>query len=125
MADLLAYRRLLGSPRDHAAVVPAVASLAALLGHWLAVLWFVVPRLGELDFLRLHYTAGLGIDWIGAWWLLFAYPVAGFGALLVNVFLAVALAARRRELGLLVLWTTFVIQIFLAIGGVIAVLLNR
>lgn len=125
MTDLLRYRSLLLGTRDQAGISVAAASLAVLLGHWLTVLWFVVPRLGTLDFLRLHSTAGLGIDWIDAWWYIFTYPVAGFIALLVNVLLANLLARRHHSLGLLVLSATLVVQVFLAIGGVIAVILNR
>jgi hypothetical protein len=125
MADLLRYRSLLLGTRDRAGISVAAASLIVLLGHWITVLWFVVPRLGTLDFLRLHSTAGLGIDWIDAWWYLFTYPVAGFAVLLVNVLLASILARRHHVLGLLVLSATLVVQVFLATGGVIAVILNR
>lgn len=125
MADLLRYRSFMLGTRDRAGMGLAVAALAVLLGHWITVLWFVVPRLGTLDFLRLHYTAGLGIDWIDAWWYLFTYPVAGFLALIANVLLAALLAKRHPSLGLLVLSATLVVQVFLAVGGVIAVLLNR
>lgn len=125
MSDLLRYRSLLLGTRDRVGISVAAASLAVLLGHWLTVLWFVVPRLGTLDFLRLHSTAGLGIDWIDAWWYLFTYPVAGFVVILVNVPLASILARRHHALGLLVLSATFMLQVFLATGGIFAVTLNR
>lgn len=125
MADLLRYRPLMLGIRDRAGMGLALAALVVLLGHWITVLWFVMPRLGTLDFLRLHYTAGLGIDWIDAWWYLFAYPAAGFLVLIANVLLASLLGKRHPALGLLVLSATLVVQVFLATGGIIAVFLNR
>ncbi len=110
---------------DRAGVSLAVAAFTVLLGHWLAVLWFVVPRLGTLDFLRLHYTAGLGIDRIGVWWHIFLYPAAGFIVFIVNVLLSAVAGRKHRLLGTLVLSATVVVQVLLAAGGIIAVSLNR
>ena len=96
----------------------------ALAANWLAVLIFVVPRLGRLSFLRLHYTAMLGVDWEAEWWKLFIYPGTGLAVLLVNGFFAGILATKHRMLGLVTLGATVVVELLLAAGGIIAVQIN-
>ena len=125
MPGLFHQRLSLLGTRDRAGSGLAVASLVILLVHWVTVLWFVVPRLGTLDFLRLHSTAGLGIDWVGTWWYIFVYPSAGFVVFVVNAFLAALLSRRHRLFGIVVIGATFATEVFLAIGGIIAVMLNR
>lgn len=109
---------------DRAMRLTAAAAFAVLLVHWAFIVAFVVPRLGELRFLRLHYSASQGIDWIDDWRAIFTFPAVGLGAFVCNVAFAVALARRERELGRLLLGATVIVEAVLAVGGVIAVLLN-
>lgn len=104
--------------------VAAVLAFAVLTAHWLFILAFVVPRLGGLSFLRLHYTAAHGIDWVAGWQAIFTFPGIGLAAFFVNLALAAALAKTNKSLGLIVLGAAVLIEIFLAAGGVLAVLLN-
>ena len=102
----------------------AVTAFAVLVAHWLFILAFVVPRLGGLSFLRLHYTATHGIDWVAKWQAIFTFPGVGLAAFFVNVAIAAALARSNRSLGRIVLGAAVLIEILLAAGGVLAVLLN-
>jgi hypothetical protein len=109
---------------DRASRILVAAASAILVLHWALVIAFVVPRLGTLTFLRLHYSAAQGVDWLGDWRALFVFPGIGAAALLVNVPLAASLGRTRRGLCRLVLTGTLVIEAFLAVGGTLAVLLN-
>jgi len=106
------------------AELAAVLSLVILLMHWSFLLWFSISRLGTLDFLRLHYTAALGVDWIDVWWKLFVFPGFGLATFSVNAILSGRLARSHRLLGLIIMWTTVFLEVVFAVGGVMAVLLN-
>lgn len=108
--------------RGAAAYVWASAALA--LASLLAVLAYVVPRWGELRFLRLHYTAALGIDWVADWRWLFVFPALAWAILPVNGWLAGRLAGRQRRLGLMMLAATLLVETFILAGAGLAVSLN-
>lgn len=110
--------------RDRASAALFSVALAALVLQWLLLFWFVLPRLGELSFLRLHYTAGLGVDWAGPWWFAFAYPLFGLAALVANTFLAAPLARAHRGLGLAAHGTSVLVELAFTAGVVIVILLN-
>ena len=102
----------------------AAAAFGVLMVHWAVIVAFVIPRLGELRFLRLHYSAAQGIDWIGDWRAIFTFPAIGLAAFFCNVIFASSLGRRDRALGRLLMGGTVIVELILAIGGVIAVLLN-
>lgn len=111
-------------PQEPAAKAMGYAAVAVLALHWAVVVGFLAARAGTLGFLRLHYTAALGVDWVGEWWYLFVFPALGCASLLVNAWFSGVLARRHPPLGLLVLGTTVVIELLLAAGAFLAVLLN-
>jgi hypothetical protein len=102
----------------------AAAAFGVLAVHWAFILSFVVPRLGTLGFLRLHYSASLGVDWVGEWWKIFSFPAFGLAVFFANVALASTLGRANRMQAALVLGGTLVVEAFLAVAGVIATLLN-
>jgi hypothetical protein len=104
--------------------VAAVLSFVVLVAHWLFILAFVVPRLGSLSFLRLHYTAAHGIDWVASWEAIFTFPGIGLVVFFVDLAIAAALARTNPSLGRIVLGAAVLVQVILAVGGVLAVLLN-
>jgi hypothetical protein len=104
--------------------VTAALAFAVLAAHWALIMAFVTPRVGTLRFLRLHYSASQGVDWVGAWYAIFTFPAVGLMAFIGNVALAAALARGSRPLGKMVLVATVLIEAVLAAAGVIAVLLN-
>ena len=106
------------------AEILATTAMSVLLVHWLLVLWFTVARLGSLGFLRLHYTAALGVDWIDSWWKIFMFPGFGLAVFLVNGLLAGALSKSHRQFGPLLMGVTIFLQVIFAMGGVMAILLN-
>lgn len=102
-----------------------IASLVVCLAHWVGIMAFLVTRLGSLDFLYLHYTAEFGIDWMGDWYLIFAYPAAGLAFLLANVWTTLRLQVTHRALTPLVAVVTLAVELVIAAAGIIAVILNR
>lgn len=104
--------------------VAVVVGAAALLAQLALVFSFIVPRLGTLRFLRLHYTSAFGVDWVGAWWNMFVFPAAGFAIFFANG-AAASLASRRHPLlGSMLAFVTAFVELSLAAGGGLAVLLN-
>ena len=116
-------RELFGLHDRTSAILALVAGLVLLL-NWAAIIAFLAPRLGTLRFLRLHYTAALGVDWEAEWWKVFSFPILGCATFFINGFLSGMLARKHRMLGLTVLFATAVIEMALAGGGVMAIMLN-
>ena len=117
-------KALLVKKRSRSATTLLTASFGILVGHWASVLFFVVPRLGTLQFLRLHYTARLGVDWIGQWWMILSFPLFGLAVFFVNLYFADVLSRQSRSLGLVAHTSTLLTEAALAFGGIAAVLLN-
>lgn len=99
-------------------------SLLALIAHWGIVAAFVLPRLGSLGFLRLHYTASQGIDWIDVWYVILLFPTVATLTLVVNAVVAARFALRNKSLARIVLVITAMIELLMTVGGVLVVLLN-
>lgn len=99
-------------------------SLLALMAHWGIVAAFVIPRLGNLGFLRLHYTARQGIDWVDIWYVILVFPTVATLTLIINAIIAARFAIRNKSLGRLLLVITALIEILMTVGGVLVVLLN-
>ena len=114
---------LFGTP-DRVSKIAAIVGLVVLAAHWGLVFAFIVPRLGTLGFVRLHHTATLGVDWIGEWWKLFVFPIAGCAAFFVNALLSGILTRRTVRAAPVIHVTTACLQVLLATAGVIALLLN-
>lgn len=109
---------------DRASTAAAIIAAAVLLLNWGLIIAFLVPRLGTLHFLRLHYTAALGVDWVAEWWKVFSFPIFGCAALFVNGFFSGILSKKHRMLGLVILFSTVAVEMILAGGGAMAILLN-
>ena len=93
--------------------------------HWFVIFVFTISRIGTMDFLRLHYVAAIGVDWIGSWWMIFSFPVFGFFVFFINLFLANILEKQNRLLVIVAFTATALTESALAFGGIAAVLLNR
>lgn len=104
--------------------VVSVFSLLTLACVWALTLSFIVPRLGSLTFLRLHYSAAFGVDWIDRWQYLLIFPALGLAVFVVNGYFAGILGRRHRSLGLAMHLATLVVEVLIAAGTLIAVLLN-
>lgn len=110
--------------QDRAGAVLTWVGFLVCLGNIANTVLFVFPRWGQLEFLRLHYTAALGIDWHGDWRYIMVFPGLAIVIFMLNGWLSGRLARRQRRLGLMSMALTAIIEIFIAIGGVIAVSLN-
>lgn len=117
-------RTLFRKRRSRTSTALLTFSLGVLVAHWLAVFAFVIPRLGTLEFLRLHYTAAIGVDWIGSWWMIFSFPVFGLLVFFVNLYLENVLTRQHRSLAIVAHVSTALTETTLAFGGIAAVLLN-
>jgi hypothetical protein len=104
--------------------VAAILGLAVLALHWAVMAAFIVPRLGSLGYVRLHYTATLGVDWVGQWWKLFTFPIAGTVIAFVNALLSGMLIKSTPRGDIVIHCTTALLQIMLATAGIMALLLN-
>ncbi len=109
---------------DRQSAVMAAVSAAILTANLGNILRFLLPRIGTLEFLRLHYTARLGVDWVDDWWKIFTYPGLGLLILTVNGIIAGRSAGKNRLLGRLSYGVALACELLLAIGGALAVSLN-
>ena len=109
---------------DKPSRVVAIVAAAVLLLNWAAIVAFLIPRAGSLRFLRLHYTAALGVDWVAEWWKVFAFPLLGVAVFFVNGVFSGILSKKHPMLGLVILFSTAAIEMILAGGGIMAILLN-
>ncbi len=117
------WRRYLGvADRGHAAVTAATLAIVSL--NVALVSYFLVSRAGSLSFLRLHYTAGTGVDWIAPWWQIALFPAAGVAFFLINGGLSGLLARRHRGFGSTIMFVTGAVETVLAGAALTAVLLN-
>jgi len=99
-------------------------AVAALAVNWLTIIVFLAFHSGTSGFLRLHYTVALGVDWVAEWWKIFLYPGAGLVIFFINGFFSGILTKKHRMLGSLALGATAVVEMLLAVGGILAVMLN-
>ena len=110
---------------DRSIFICLAIALFFLLVHISLMVAFLLPRWGRLDFLRLHYTASLGIDWIGEWWNLLWYPGFGVGIFFINGYFSGRLALHHRLLGLVIAILTMLLECMVMVAGIMAILLNR
>lgn len=108
---------------DRQSVVMAAVATVILAAHWGYILIFIIPRIGTLRFLRLHYTTELGVDWVDDWWKIFAYPGLGLLILAANGIIAGRLG-RARLVSRLSYGVAVVCEMLLAVGGALAVSIN-
>lgn len=101
-----------------------IIAATALLGQVTLAFSFVVPRLGTLRFLRLHYTSEFGVDWIDDWRYLFLFPAVGMAVFFVNAAAAWYVSSKQPVVGPVIAYVTAFIEIILAVAGGLAVLIN-
>jgi len=105
-------------------LVLVLVSGALLALDLVLVLAFLIPRFGRLDFLRLHYTADLGVDWVAEWWKIFIFPGLGVMVFFSNAFFSGILARRHRMYGNLVWTATVVVEAMLAAASILVIRIN-
>lgn len=102
----------------------AIFSLLINLANFLLVGLFLLARSNNLNFLRLHYTVVLGVDWIGEWWKIFIFAIFGLGFIVINAVMA-GILGHKSALTSLVMWiTTMLIEVSLLVASVFAILIN-
>lgn len=114
----------LTEPLDRPSKILAAVAFVPLLVQWAVIVIFIWPRLGTLDYLRLHYTAASGVDWVDDWRMLLVFPAMGLVSWFIDLALASRLAVTSHVLARLVMIMAVFVELLLAIGGILAVLLN-
>jgi hypothetical protein len=99
-----------------------IISLALAL---FSLIWLYFKITPTAEPIALHYTIYLGIDFIGPWYHVFMFPLAGFIVLIVNFSLAYRTYLDTKILAILLALTSSIIQFILAITSILVVLLNR
>lgn len=88
------------------------------------LLWRLFPEIYGKAVIPLHYNIHYGVDWTGAWWQIFVYPVAGAVLCLVNTGIALFLVKREPMLARVVLVSTVLLTGFLFLSTIFVVLMN-
>ncbi|MBN1585087.1 hypothetical protein JW899_01835 [Candidatus Uhrbacteria bacterium] len=99
-------------------------SFLLCLANAVLVFVFLVSRWGHLGFLRLHYTAALGIDWVDGWRWMLVFPGLAVLFFSANGYLSGYLARRHHRLGLMMSGLTVLVLAAVLAGGALAVSLN-
>ncbi|MFA6603733.1 MAG: hypothetical protein WCT10_02730 [Patescibacteria group bacterium] len=108
--------------RSGLALTAAAGILLAV--NFVLVLVFLLPRFGQLDFLRLHYTAELGVDWVAEWWKIFIFPGLGVMVFFSNALFSGILAKKHRLYGHLIWTATLAIEAMLAAASFLVIRIN-
>jgi len=72
----------------------------------------------------LHYTTYFGVDFIGAWYLVYGLPLASLVIGLFNTGLAYLLVRREKVLGYVLLISSVLVSVLLLIVALLVVRLN-
>ncbi len=107
--------------KSHAVRAALAVMVLANSAAWL-LLAFQIK--GDRTSLNLHYTVLLGIDWIGAPYQAYIFPLAGLIAGVVNYMLGWAMAKKLPMLGLLLLLAGAGMNALLLAQTIIVIMLN-
>ncbi len=99
-------------------------TIGCILGSFVLILWRLFPEIYGKDIIPLHYNIHYGVDWTGAWWQIFVYPVAAAVMSVVNVGIAMGIIHREPMLARVVLVGTVLLSVFLFCSTVFVVLMN-
>jgi hypothetical protein len=74
---------------------------------WLYLSERILPQVQQIP---LHYNIYFGIDLVGPWWYLFAFPVTALGVFLVNTTGVIYFFQRERAVSYFFLLTTVAVH---------------
>ncbi len=98
-----------------------LATVVLILGQLLVLAIGIVPR---EDPIFLHYTTSFGVDFIGAWYLVYLIPGVSLILLLFNGLLARVLVRRDFYLGYLLSGGTLTVILLLFIQSILLLYIN-
>lgn len=101
-----------------------VVTVGCILASFALILWRLFPEIYGKNFIPLHYNIHYGVDWTGAWWQIFVYPVAAVIMSLANVGIALGIIQREPMLARVVLVGTVLLSAFLFCSTIFVVLMN-
>jgi len=89
---------------------------------WVLIALFIKPSEFPIP---LHYNIYFGIDLTGPYRTLYNLPVIGLFAVLINLNLAFWFYLKDRVISYIFLFTSLVVQIFVLVGTVAVIFINR
>ena len=98
-----------------------LATAALILGQLLILIIGIEP---QEDPIFLHYTTSFGVDFIGAWYLVYLIPLASTIILTINGLLARILSRRDPYLGYLMLSGALAVVFLLLIQAILLPYIN-
>lgn len=99
-------------------------SLFFVLLSAVLIFWRLFPDLYGKEIIPLHYNIHYGVDWTGAWWQIFVYPLSGVLLSIINTCIALLLVKKEPMLARVVFVSTVVLTAFLLCSTVFVVLMN-
>lgn len=91
------------------------------IGVWAWLVWQIRP---QDEFIFLHYNVLFGVDRIGPWWHVFSVPLLGTVLLVANALVGWYFFEKEKLVSYLLLATTIIAHMFLAVGAYLLVFLN-
>lgn len=98
-----------------------ISTAVLIFGQLLILALGIEP---QEDPIFLHYTTSFGVDFIGAWYLVYLIPLASMIILGVNGLLARVLVRRDPYLGYLMITGALVVALLLLIQAVLLLYVN-
>ncbi|MFH0854275.1 MAG: hypothetical protein V1891_02175 [bacterium] len=110
--------------REKIIITNLIASLILILG----LLFLLVLKLG-LKFnseaqLFLHYNIYFGIDWIGSWYEIYLYPLAGLSIIIINYIFAIFFYSRDKMISYLFACGATFAEIIIFAAGLCVIWIN-
>jgi hypothetical protein len=103
------------------------ATLLAIILHlsqWVLIFVKLMPMVGSIDYLSLHYNIYFGVDLIGSWKRVFVFPAAGLIFLVLNAFIAAGLYKKEKFLSYILFLCSPLINAGILVALVLIILLN-
>lgn len=98
-----------------------LAAMVLIIAQIITVVLGIKPA---EEAISLHYTTYLGVDFLGAWYLVYLIPIASFLFLVLNGIFAFYLIHREKLLSYLLMIGAVLAAVFLLIQAVLLVMLN-
>lgn len=107
--------------RDKIVYYSAITAVIFIVLQVLLLQINIQPRSEPLS---LHYTTYFGVDFIGAWYLLYLIPLISFGLGILNLVLAFILAKYDKLLSYILMFALVFVSLLLTIHTALLIRLN-
>jgi len=107
--------------RDRIVYYSAIVAVIFIVAQVLLLQLNIKPRSEPVS---LHYTTYFGVDFIGAWYLLYLIPLLGFGLAILNLTLAFVFAKHDKLLSYILILTIIFALLLLTIHTALLIRIN-